>query len=86
MYDRLGEVERQHKNSYKMNPYGATLHPRDIEWLIEQAKNVEHLVRENNLLREKLTKLCPHKNIEDGSYTSNPPKKRCLDCGKFFTA
>jgi hypothetical protein len=41
MYDRLGEVERQHNNAYEKNPHGVTLHPRDTEWLIERAKKAE---------------------------------------------
>lgn len=28
---------------------------------------------------------CKHDHLEEGWYASNPPKKRCLDCGGFFT-
>lgn len=46
----------------------------------------KHLLRkENELLAEKMMKICPHSNFEDGLYASNPPKKRCLDCGEFIT-
>jgi DNA (cytosine-5)-methyltransferase 1 len=27
---------------------------------------------------------CKHSNLEDGWYASNPPKKRCLDCGDYL--
>jgi hypothetical protein len=40
--------------------------------------------RESELLKEKMQRLCPHNNLEDGLYASNPPKKRCLDCGEFL--
>lgn len=36
MYDRLKEVKAQHENSLKQDYFGVTLHPRDIDWLIEQ--------------------------------------------------
>lgn len=27
---------------------------------------------------------CNHNNLENGWYASNPPMKRCLDCGGYF--
>lgn len=41
MYDRLKEVKRQHKNKKKEDFFGVTLHPRDIDWLIEQAERAK---------------------------------------------
>jgi len=46
--------------------------------------HIEILGRENKLLKEKMERLCSHKNLEDRIYTSNPPKKKCLDCGGFL--
>lgn len=41
MYNRLDEVKRQHENKENSDFFGTTLHPRDIDWLIEQAGRAE---------------------------------------------
>ena len=43
MYDRLKEVKRQHENKKKEDYFGVTLHPRDIDWLIEQAETLKKI-------------------------------------------
>lgn len=41
LYDRLAEVKKQHGLQKKKDFFGATLHPRDVDWLIEQAEKAE---------------------------------------------
>jgi DNA-directed RNA polymerase subunit RPC12/RpoP len=38
---------------------------------------------ELSVLRNKIEANCSHSNLEHG-YASNPPKSKCIDCGKFF--
>lgn len=51
MYDRLEEVRRQHEAKKKIDFFGATLHPRDIDWLIEQAEKAKEQQKEIEELR-----------------------------------
>lgn len=37
-------------------------------------------------LRKERESKCSHKKLEDGWYASNPPMKRCIDCGGYFKA
>lgn len=41
MYNRLKEIKAQHEHGKKTDFFGQTLHPKDIDWLIEQAEKVE---------------------------------------------
>lgn len=41
MYDRLGEIKNQHEVLKKKDFFGVTIHPRDTDWLIEQAEKAE---------------------------------------------
>lgn len=41
MYNRLKEVKAEHEHGKKTDFKSQTLHPRDIDWLIEQAEKVE---------------------------------------------
>ncbi|MFJ7890409.1 hypothetical protein ACIQYL_20315 [Lysinibacillus xylanilyticus] len=41
MYNRIAEVKKQHGEQKKKDFFGATLHPGDVDWLIEQAEKVE---------------------------------------------
>lgn len=43
LYNRLDEVKRQHEGQKKIDFFGPTLHPRDIDWLIEQAEKAQLL-------------------------------------------
>ncbi|BDH60119.1 hypothetical protein MTP04_02490 [Lysinibacillus sp. PLM2] len=53
MYNRLEEVKRQHEGQKKIDFFGVTLHPRDIDWLIEEAQKVELLNAEKDVLQAK---------------------------------
>lgn len=52
MYDRLKEVKQHHEAKKKIDFFGVTLHPRDIDWLIEQAEKVEQQQQEIEELKE----------------------------------
>lgn len=43
MYNRLKEVKGQHNYQKKIDFFGQTLHPRDIDWLIEQAETLQKI-------------------------------------------
>lgn len=45
MYDRLGEVKRQHQNMEKKDFHAKTLHNRDVDWLIEQAEKLDAIAK-----------------------------------------
>ena len=52
MYNRLKEVKQLHEQEKKTDFFGQTLHPRDIDWLIEQAEKAEKQQMEIDHLKE----------------------------------
>lgn len=46
MYNRLEEVKSQHTNKKKEDFHGVTLHPRDVDWLIEQTEKYEKALKD----------------------------------------
>lgn len=44
MYNRLGEIKRQHEILKKENYFGVTIHPRDTDWLLDQVEMLQKIV------------------------------------------
>lgn len=65
MYDRLGEVKRQHQNMEKKDFHAKTLSNNDIDWLIyraEEARRYDNVISE---MKETHNSMCKNLNQKD---------------------
>lgn len=58
--ERLNSIKQRHEKAIQQPIFGATIHPNDVDWLIELA---EHKIQSEKVLNPKINKL--HEFLHD---------------------